>query len=145
MAEQGMPRKMKYGLILAGIIVGVIILSVVVWKIKTRFRAWKSAQENKAEQQALQAQGIELSYNPNEYVGFANKLYNAMDGWGTDEDAILEVYEKLRNDLDFLELEAAFGSKDGYTLQEWLRGDLSDYYFDKINGMLQSQGVTKRI
>jgi hypothetical protein len=145
MAEQGMPRKMKYGLILAGIIVGVIILSVVVWKIKTRFRAWKSAQENKAEQQALAAQGVTLSFPPNEYVGFANKLYNAMDGWGTDEDAILEVYEKLRNDLDFLELEAAFGSKDGYTLQEWLEGDLSQYYFDKINGMLQSQGVTKRI
>lgn len=145
MAKDQMPPKMKWGLILAGIIVGVIVLAVVVWKIKARLQAFKEATQNQAETAALEAQGMTLSYSKNEYEGMANKLYVAMDGWGTDEDAILEVFERINNDLDFLELDSAFGSKDGYSMLEWLQGDISQYYFDKINNMLNSNGVTKRL
>jgi hypothetical protein len=141
----GMPPKMKWGLILAAIIVGTIVLAVVVWKIKVRFQAFKSAQENKSEQNALEATGMALSYSPNEYQGMANKLEVAMDGWGTDEDAIMEVFERVKNDLDFLELDSAFGNRDGWNMIEWLQGDLSGYWMDKINNTLNSNGCTKRV
>lgn len=145
MTNDKMPPKMKWGLTLAAIIIGVIILTMVVWKLKIKFSAWKKASENKAEQDQLEATGMKLSYNPNAYVGFASKLEKAIAGWGTDEDSILEVFEQINNDLDFLELDSAFGSRDSENMYEWLEGDLSQYYIDKINNMLNSNGVTKRI
>ena len=70
----------------------------------------------------------------------ANKLYTAMKGVGTDEDTIFSVFGQMRNTADVLKL-AVFGTKDGETLEQWIRGDLSSWEINKLNRLLDNKGI----
>ena len=54
-----------------------------------------------------------LSYDDNQYDAFAKTLYKAMDGMGTDEDAVSDVFSQMNTRSDVLKLISAFGVKDG--------------------------------
>jgi hypothetical protein len=46
------------------------------------------------------------------YRSLADALFEAMDGYGTNEDDIMGVFKNLRNQADFDALEQAFGSRE---------------------------------
>lgn len=140
-----MQPKVRTGLIIAAIIIGTIVLWMVYTKVKAKMSAFKRTSENKAEVSVLQSQGQTKSYTIAEYQRMGRQLYTAMAGMGTDEQSIYNVMGKLNNDLDFLGLDAGFGMKDGYSMQEWFDGDLSQSEKGKINNMMNSSGLTKRI
>lgn len=54
---------------------------------------------------------------------YAGTLYQAMDGIGTDEDAIESVYRSLKTLFDCVHVSAAYGTREGENLIQWLRGD----------------------
>lgn len=147
-----MRRRIHPGLIIASVVVGLIIVILVGAKIKSLVEAFRENRDNKSEQQVLQAQGVKLTYPKSWYQNKASELFRAMDStwydpstWGTDEDRIMRIFGALKNNLDFIELESAFGVKDGYDMDAWLRGDLSTYYLDQINKMMTNRGITKRV
>jgi len=147
-----MRRRIHPGLIIASVVVGLIIVILVGAKIKSLVEAFRENRDNKSEQQVLQAQGVKLTYSKSWYQNKASELFRAMDSiwydpstWGTDEDRIMRIFGALKNNLDFIELESAFGVKDGYDMDAWLRGDLSTYYLDQINKMMTNRGITKRV
>ena len=72
---------------------------------------------------------------------FASSLYAAMDGLGTDEDKIYNVFRAMGTRSDVLQLIKTFGVKDGETLTEWLNGDLSSKEIDKINSILANNNI----
>ena len=72
---------------------------------------------------------------------FASSLYAAMDGAGTDEDKIYNVFRAMGTRSDVLQLIKTFGVKDGETLTEWLNGDLSSKEIDKINSILANNNI----
>lgn len=72
---------------------------------------------------------------------FASSLYAAMDGAGTDEDKIYNVFRAMGTRSDVLQLIKTFGVKDGETLTEWLNGDLSSKEIDKINNILANNNI----
>tara|TARA_R110002020_G_scaffold474816_1_gene707581 strand:- start:26991 stop:27380 length:390 start_codon:yes stop_codon:yes gene_type:complete len=59
------------------------------------------------------------------YSPYAYALYEAMDGWGTDEDAVLEI----ANMQEAPQIAQWFDQNkllfEGYTLKEWIEGDFS--------------------
>jgi hypothetical protein len=138
--------------IIIGSIVGLIILAIVSKKISRLVRAFKVAKENKTEQQALQLAGVKKTYPESWYQNKASTLYSSMKStwydpstWGTSEEPIYQVFNECQNDLDVIALYTAFGVRDGYTLQEWLDGDLEPEEKDKINQMFSMKGITKRV
>lgn len=72
----------------------------------------------------------------------ADKIFSAVKGWGTDEEAIYSVFRMLRSRSDLLLLARTFGVRGGRTLNEWLTADLSQKELDKVNQILTTNGIT---
>ena len=66
----------------------------------------------------------------------ANQLYQAMDGLGTDEDAIEMVYDDAPTLYDCAHISAAYGNKEGENLIEWLD---DDGVLDDVSGYLRNK------
>jgi hypothetical protein len=148
----GYRRRLHPGFIMGLVILGLIIVILVSAKIKSLVQAWKENRDNKSEQQVLQMQGVQLSYPRSWYETKANELFYAMDSqwynpfsWGTSDTRVYDIYEQLKNDLDFLELYNAFGVRDGYDLKAWIDGDMNQGEKDQINAILATAGITKRV
>lgn len=77
-----------------------------------------------------------LSYDENQYQTFANVLYKAMKGAGTDENAVKDVFSQMLTRSDVLKLISVFGVKDGENLGEWINDDFSssakETYVNKV-------------
>lgn len=117
-----------------------------------------AAQEANLLNQESQNAGTK-TYPDSQYFAFANRLEQAMFDWGTDEAAILDVFNQLKNNADYLALKSAFGVRD-YTggivpyiplispklsLEGWLQEELSSSYINEINTMLYNKGITYRV
>jgi hypothetical protein len=88
---------------------------------------------------------------------FANVLHVSMDGYGTDENAIVNVFSKLKNNADYLAVSNAYDIREvssgklnpepNYkgTMAGALHSELSSYYTAKINSMLRSKKITYSI
>ena len=144
--------KGKVTWIIIGSIVGIIILAIVSKKLSKLIRAYRVARDNKTEQQALQLSGMKKTYPDSWYENKASTLFSSMNStwydpttWGTSEEPIYNIFNECQNDLDVIALYTAFGVRDGYTLQEWLDGDLGQAEKDKINSMFAVKGITKRV
>jgi hypothetical protein len=99
----------------------------------------------------LEAAGQRPTYQDSAYVGFAQKIHSAgMSRFGTDENAIFQVFEAMRNDLDIAKLITAFGSRRAelstffYGLGGWLRTELSASEINTVNGILAARRITYR-
>lgn len=88
------------------------------------------------------------SYPDSNYVLLANKLFTAMYGYGTDEEAIYSVFRLMKNDLDVAKLIKAFGVRKSESswampfnmagegdLAEWLGAELDKDEIKIVNGI----------
>lgn len=92
-----------------------------------------------------------------ELSSLANKIHTAMDGWGTDEEAIVKSFRRLKNNADFAGLQAAYGvqkvSSGRFSTEPDFKGnlisalssELSDYWITKINQILKAKGIKFRV
>lgn len=93
------------------------------------------------------------SYNGSQYRVFADSLYEAMSGMGTDEEEVFNVFRQMKNTLDVLLLTRAFDVRD-YTddkvfifntkpmnLNQWLSAELSTSNKAELNKILSSKGI----
>ena len=145
------------------IAIGIAVLGGVGYGIYAIIKGIKNAEAKRkaAEQLALLQGEIQQlatvpgqgpSYPLSQYDTWANNLYMAMDSswynpfsWGTTEDLIIQTFQKLNNNADYLKLTTAFGTKDGYTLTEWLVDELSQSYIDQLNSILSQKGIIYKI
>ncbi len=68
--------------------------------------------------------------NVSEVESIAQKVFNAIDGYGTDEEAVYAALSSLNHDTDKIEsLKAIYLKKYGVSLESAIRGDLSDSYW----------------
>lgn len=139
---------------LMAIVIAIILLWLFWNTLKGAYRSASNTLQNSGEMAALSASGIKASYSPDEYKSMANKLYEAMDGWGTDSPAIFSIFGKLNNDVDFIKLDQAFGVREAtdnmfglYSaedLEGWIVDDLSTSEITQLNSILKKRGITKR-
>lgn len=111
-----------------------------------------------ADEKAAKAKGQSLSYTLTTYQGLANTIFNA---WfqrynpfnAVDETIVLSVMNKLKNDLDVLQLIRAFGKRRSpvnflsilvpdVTLPEWLSIGLEPAELKAINDVLGKKGIS---
>lgn len=137
----------------------VIVIIIVLWIARNAIRGYvegaQNAIQNVSEEQALNNAGVKGTYTSSQYKAMADTLYSAMDGYGTEEEPIFNTFRKLKNDVDFIKLDDAFGVREatdnlfGLTppadMRTWLREDLGEEEIKTLNAKLKSQGITKRI
>lgn len=126
-------------------------------------QANQSAELATTELQNLAAKGIRPTYSQSQYENFSQQLVEAMNGCGTDEDTIYQVFGSLRNDADVLMLIKQFGVRYyqpcavssplsyaiwqfndkayGGGLITWLGYDLDSDNIADINAILQGHGI----
>lgn len=129
----------QWAIIIIALVLIIIFIRRTFGKIKGAFETLDA----KAEQSKFPNE--KLSYPKSQYEDLADKLYNAMDGIGTYDDDVMEVFDALQNNVDYLELKAQFGEREGYSMIEWLNSDMDSGEIEEINGKLQSKGIQYRI
>ena len=95
--------------------------------------------------------------SPSQASVIANAIFTAMDGYGTDEDGIVNQMKKIKNNADFLLVQQKFGTRTissgrfnpepNYKgrLTGALGSELSSYWTKLINKNLTSKGVTYQV
>jgi hypothetical protein len=88
---------------------------------------------------------------------FAASLFAAMDGYGTDEDAIISVFNNLKNDADYAMIFNAYGVREissgawnpspnfKGTLSGALTDELDAEYKTKINNLMATKKIKYRV
>lgn len=133
------------GLILGGTIGGGIFLAIKMKSIIENVKQRRKENTLYKDQQTLYKGGQIPSYLDTQYNGFADTLYQSMKGVGTYEEEVAGIMYKMKNDQDVLKLIQAFGTRDGYTLSEWIADDFSQE--DKafyINNILARKNIKFR-
>jgi len=81
-----------------------------------------------------------LTYDLSKYNEFADALYYAMKGLGTDEETIYRIIQSLKTKDDWYMLIKAFGIRKDENLLLWLKDDLGEdeykYVMDYVNNVL---------
>jgi len=130
-------------ILLAGTGIGAIVIFRQIGKLTGFIRQTSQNIQTAAELQQWENVGQNLSYQNTQYQIFADALLTAMKGFGTDEDAVKDVMNKMNNNADILKLIQVFGVRDGYGLSAWITDDFSAEDKDKyINQVLRSKGIT---
>jgi hypothetical protein len=159
----GLPGWAK-GVIAVAVIGGIGYL---VWKLVKLPGNIKEDQSNRQEEKNWNKELDELNSNPKtkatltkaQMLSIANKMYAAMDGYGTDELAIIAGFKQIKNDADYAGVQAAYGIKDvkpgtgtGWFVDPYhggltgaLTDELSQYWKDLINTSLSKKGITYQV
>ena len=153
MATTSLLKKYQYPLILTG-----VALAGYLGYKWYRKRNPTDESSMSADEKAAKAKGQALSYTLTTYQGLANTIYNA---WfqrfnpfnAVDETIVLSVMDKMKNDLDVLQLIRAFGKRRSpvnfasllvpdVTLPEWLSIGLEANEIKAINDVLGKKGIS---
>ncbi len=120
----------------------IVIIIAVVFGIRY-FRKYMKKRKNKAVLNELDKDinVSKLTYHLSYYGIWANDLFNAMDGVGTDEQAIYDVFKKMKTKDDVLQLITAFGVQDNETLSQWLISELSSEERATLNRLLSDKNI----
>lgn len=126
-------------MIIAAVVVAIIIL-ILVMRRSAKLKDVKSSNEviDKANKEIVTS---DLTLTNVQLGTICQKLYDAMDGWGTDTDAIYSAFSAANTRSDILAIIATFGVRDGETLAEWLYGDLSGSEIMHLNNVIASKGI----
>lgn len=77
-----------------------------------------------------------------DFDALAEKIHTAIDGWGTDEDAVFQALEAVQGDYDAINtLKATYQSKYGRSLEADIRGDFSGADLRRCLRLLGSGGA----
>ena len=122
----------KAGIVIIALIFGITLFNKIVYKNKNK-KIIKDLDEDIVVNK--------LSYPLSYYGIWAADIYNAVEGMGTDEQAIFDVFKKMKNKDDILQLMTAFGVKDGETLSQWVIGDLGEDDKATLNRLLSDKNI----
>lgn len=134
---------------IVAVVIGLVAVFFLVKSGKNFLKMLSQTAGQKGEEAAYIAKGQSKTFTSSQYSQFADKLDQAMRGPGTNEDAIFVVFNAMKNDLDVLALESAFGMRAGawqwseYDLGTWLRDELGSSDMQRLNALLSQKGINK--
>lgn len=141
------------------IIAIIVLIALSIYWIRRGVKKSQQNQEFNKDYDILIQQGQKPTYLSTNYSTFADKIYEAgCESFfcsGTDEDSIYDVFDSMKNDVDVVLLQKAFGSREprggicvpglgscDYPLGQWLQTELSTEEFQEINNILSKKGIT---
>ena len=129
--------------IIGGIVVVSIIVIVLLWNwLKAKLGdTMTEAQLNEVNK--LEITPTDVTVTGSQMQSLISKLKAAFGrwGWGTDEDAIYEVFETVNSRSDILTLIKEFGVVDGHTLTEWLNNELDASERQHLQEIIAAKGI----
>lgn len=141
----GLPNFMKVVIIVTSIVLTIVTIKLIRDKAKT-ITSRRRIADYKSEEEHWEAKGEQPSLQEFNYEQLANKIWTACQGWGTDEQAIFEVFEELENNVDFIKLQEAYGiDEDGLDLSAQLHDELDGSDIKQINDLLTAKGIAYSI
>lgn len=138
-------KYVKIGLLVAVAIVVIVIISQIVKLLKKQDSLTRAARRD--------IDKNKLSYADIEYKIMAENLFEAMNGFGTDEDYIYTTLSKLKSEADWYKLIDVYGVREhsdsaygGFwcfkgNLIESLNNELSSSEKARVSSILASIGV----
>lgn len=128
--------------IIAWLIIIIILVIIIIFINKTIKKLKQNKQDKDLVKESEQAIVLgNLTYTEADYKAMADKLYIAMKGIGTDEEAIYEVIGRLRTRSDWYALVKAFGIRKSGSfsgnLVQWLSDELDETERARVNYILQ--------
>ena len=152
-----MDSKTKNGLIVLGVvaILGYVAIKYMGMKSPNMIGGGKKDDDNRDDDNESNDENTTTPPKSTlNYRSMANKIFNALDGYGTNEDDIISVMKELRNQSDFDGLKKAFGTRTissgrGNIFVSDYKGDLigalydelSSSYITEINDILKTKGI----
>jgi len=133
------------------VVVLIIAFRIALPFIKNILANLKRSPENQAiDEIGNEIQTSKLSYPLSQYQTWSGRLFEAMDGAGTDTDSVLSIFDQMQNDNDVKQLIFTFGNRkssiwftgDAETLPQWLQNDLESEYIDQINQSFRNKNIT---
>lgn len=118
-----------------------------------------SRQEDRAvnsEYDKLVKAGKNPTLSTSQMIQYANQLFAAMDGYGTDEKAVISILSNVKNQTDLLGIIKAYGVRTlssgrlnpepdfTGTLGASLSTELSRTWLDSLNAILTKKGITQK-
>jgi len=145
-------------------VIAIVILGGVAFVGYKIYQGIKKSQENKDNRiedkewdNEFYKQTSKPTLSAAEMQSMSKQLFVAMDGYGTDEEAVLSVFNKMKNDADFAGVVSVYGTKElssgtlnpepNYkgNLLGALTSELSSSWLKKINTSLSSKGIKYRV
>lgn len=146
------------------IAIGTAGIGYLTYRIIKKTKENRSKKKSEKEQQAEYKQFAtkeRLNYTATSYQNFAKRIYNAYDqNFGVynslfdsvNEKEIYAVFDKLKNNLDYLELKKAFGVRpiptaffrlvtDPVDMETWLTNALSTSERAQLNKIMKTKGI----
>lgn len=128
------------------IIAIVAVLAIGTWAVLKFTSLGKKMDERIVEEKLGKALDSEIAkeavtLTPADAELYAQRLYTAMKGMGTDEDAIYSVFLNLKTKGDVLYLIQVFGVKDHETLVQWITSELNSKERAKLNSILANKNI----
>lgn len=121
-----------------------VVIIVVIVLVCVNYSKIKSWIQDKKEENEL-AKDIDtsnVSISSSMMRQYADRLYTAMKGMGTDEDTIYDVFGNFTTTDEVLQLIKVFGTRDDMTLPQWIVDELTTKERKKLNTILTNKGVT---
>jgi hypothetical protein len=150
-------RGKKIVLVIGGIIAGVIILRALKGFTKKQDSREEVREAYNELEQANTNPSTRQKITPFQAQQYANTLFTAMNGYGTDEVAIYAVFYRLSNDADFLAVSKSFGVREVSsgnlnpepnmkgTMTECLHNELDWFERNKLNDILKKKKIKFRV
>ena len=140
-AFAGEKKKLYIGIAVAIVVLVIVIVLVVKFKDIKNLVLDKQANQKLVDEANQTIVVSDISITQDQFHTYAQKLYKAMKGAGTDEKAIYEVFEAMNSRSDVQQLIKTFGVKDGENLTEWLYDDLNAGDIEHINAILATKSI----
>ena len=140
----------KNGSLLRTVIIVSIILTVVILlyffvKSKIKKSAVDKIQQAKVEEFETEVITDKLSFPLSEYNNMAQKIEDSKGFFNDDEEAVYEVFQRLKTNSDVLKLQEVFGIRDDKDLFGYLRNFLNNDELQKINDILAQRNISIKI
>lgn len=132
------------------IVIIIVILVVLVWvfwgKLKTLFSEISNKyQQNSELNNYISTTGEQVTLSDSDLRQLANKLYTAfyggLFGWGTDEEAVYDVFNRINNGADLHKLISVYGTREDLTLDQAMVDELNNSELKKVNTILANKGI----
>lgn len=136
------PTLRKGQLYTIAVVAVVVIVAVVVFYLNySKIKDW--IREKKLEKEiAADIDTSNISISTSMMRQYADRLYTAMKGLGTDEDTIYDVFSNFHSSDEVLQLIKVYGTRGNMTLPQWIVDELTTKERKKLNTLLTNNGVT---
>lgn len=135
----------------AAITIAVIIVCIIIVWLFIKYSGFGKSLRDKIAQKKLdelldgEMNTESVSISDAQLKMMSDKLYTAMSGVGTDEDAIYEVFGTLSTRSEVIALIKSFGVRDGENLIQWLTSELNASERTKLNKILSDNNINYQI